>query len=218
MPQKKPTPEQIKEMKEYSRKLSLEILKTENSMNLASAYLVHKSGAYGKEGDSAVDKFKFFPSFNSNLKVKSLKDGKEHNLFEEAILNSRQGGEIGTGNISEHQIKEGCYKIMEESLDHITIGDLYSLMSGKEVKKEFNQLKDVYLGELNLAAKIPKAEFEKLPENQQKIIYENQKLYEKFVGLYQNDLMDKAVSESLGEKRKSNLKSLEGILVEGEGR
>ncbi len=218
MTTKKPTPEEIKEIKEKARELSLKNLKAVNLMDLASAFLVHESGQYGEGGDSAVEQFKYFPSFNSNLKNYNLKTGEENDLFREAVLGSRQGAENGkpgkrySGNISEYGIMQSCNEIMQESLDHITIGDLYSeLMGGsKKIKKE---LKDIYLGELS--PKISKEEADKLSENQKKVIIENQKVYKNLVEAYQTYLTDKAVSESLGERKKAIVKGLEKILVEG---
>lgn len=211
MTSQKLTPQEVEEAKERIRKIALKNLKAENLMNLASTFLVHESGAYGEGGDSAVEKFKYFPSFNSNLKSNDFKTGEEIDLFRNSILNSRQGNKRYSGNISEYRLMQSCSEIMQESLDKIKISDLYSeLMGGsKAVKKE---LKDIYLGDLRL--QISQEEFEKLSDDKQKGIQASQELYKTLVGAYTQYLTDKVVSDSLGERKKSTVKSLEKILVE----
>ena len=205
------TPKEIEEMKERIRIIALKNLKAENLMNLASAFLVEESGQYGEGGGSAVENFKYFPSFNSNLKNYDLKSGEENDLFRESILNSRQGKKRYSGNVSEYGIMQSCASIMQESLDKIKVSDLYSgLMGGSgKVKSEY---KNIYIGELK--HQLSQEEFGKLPENKQKAIVEKQKIYENLLGTYQTYLTDKAVSDSLGERKKATIKSLEKILTE----
>ncbi|KHO55061.1 MAG: hypothetical protein QT10_C0007G0047 [archaeon GW2011_AR19] len=76
-----PTPQEIEEAKERIRKIALKNLKAGNLMNLASAFLVEESGGYGEAGGSAVEKFKYLPSFNSGLKNYDLESGEENDLF-----------------------------------------------------------------------------------------------------------------------------------------
>ncbi|MEK6845026.1 MAG: hypothetical protein AABX44_02100 [Nanoarchaeota archaeon] len=206
-----PTQKEIEEAKERIRTIALKNLKAENLMNLASAFLVENSGAYGEAGGSAVEEFKYFPSFNSNLKNHDLKSGKETDLFKNSVLNSRQGNKRYSGSISEYAIMEQCAGIMQESLDKIKVSDLYSeLMGGsKKVKEELN---DIYLGELR--PQISQEEFSELPKNKQEGIQASQELYKTLVTAYKMHLTDNIVSESLGERKKSNLKNLEKILIE----
>ncbi len=209
--QKTQTPQEIEEAKERIRKIALKNLKAGNLMNLASAFLVNESGQYGEAGDSAVEEFKYFPSFNSNLKAQNLESEKEYNIFENAIRNSRQSNKRYSGNISEYGIMQDCAEIMQNSLNQIKISDLYSELMGGS-KKVKGELKDVYLGELR--PQISQEEFIKLPENKQKGIQASQELYKTLVTAYQTYLTDKAVSESLGERKSSTLKNLEKILTE----
>ena len=210
-----PTLEEIKEAKERIRKIALKNLKAENLMNLAGAFLVHESGQYGEGGDSAVEEFKYFPSFNSNLKNHDLNSGEEKDLFRNSILASRQGKKRYSGNVSEYGIMQDCAGIMQESLDKIKVSDLYSELMGG-IKKVKGELKDIYLNELR--PQISQEEFVKLSENKQKKIQASQELYKTLVTAYQTYLTDKVVSESLGERKSSTLKDLEKILIEGEGR
>ena len=212
--QKQPTQKEIEEAKERIRKIALKNLKAENLMNLASTFLVHESGTYGEGGDSAVEKFKYFPSFNSNLKSNDLKSGEEVDLFRDSILNSRQGKKRYSGNVSEYAIMQSCAKIMQESLDKIKISDLYSELMGGS-KKVKGDLKDLYIGELK--PQISQEEFSKLSEDKKKSLQKGMELYETLIGTYQTYLTDKAVSESLGERKKSTIKDLENILTD-EGR
>src|SRR3989344_4229615 len=112
----KPTQKEIEEAKERIRKIALKNLKAGNLMNLASAFLVHKSKAYGQGGDSAVHEFKYWPSCNSNLKAQNLESGEEENLFKNVILKSREEDEIYSGNVSELGIMKDRAGIMRESL------------------------------------------------------------------------------------------------------
>lgn len=214
MTAQKPNQKEIEEARERIRKIALKNLKAENLMGLAGAFLVEESGQYGEAGGSAVEKFKYFPSFNSSLKNYNLKTGEEVNLFRDAVLNSRQGNKRYSGNISEYGIMQSCANIMQESLDHIKIQDLYSLMKGD--KKIREDLKDAYLGDLR--PKIPQEEFDKLSHDKKEALEQNMELYKVLAGSYQKYLTDKSVSESLGENAKSTVKGLEKILVEQERR
>ena len=71
----------------------------------------------------------------------------------------------------------------------------------KKVKEELN---DIYLGELR--PQISQEEFSELPKNKQEGIQASQELYKTLVTAYQMYLTDRAVSDSLGERKKSNLK------------
>ena len=168
--QKTQTPQEIEEAKERIRKIALKNLKAGNLMNLASAFLVNESGQYGEAGDSAVEEFKYFPSFNSNLKAQNLESEKEYNIFENAIRNSRQSNKRYSGNISEYGIMQDCAEIMQNSLNQIKISDLYSELMGGS-KKVKGELKDVYLGELR--PQISQEEFIKLPEKSENIFQRN---------------------------------------------
>src|SRR3989344_7756025 len=95
MTNKTTTPKESEEAKERIRKIALKNLKAGNLMNLASAFLVEESEAYGEAGGSAVEKFKYWPSWNSNLKNYDLESGEEKNLFTDSILNSRRGARNG---------------------------------------------------------------------------------------------------------------------------
>src|SRR3989338_10789693 len=210
-PQKIPTQKEIEEAKERIRTIALKNLKAGDLMNLASAFLVEESGVYGEAGGSAVEKFKYWPSFNSNLKNYDLESGEEKNLFKNAILKSRQEDEIYSGNVSELGIMKDCAEIMQNSLDQIKISDLYSELMGGS-KKVKGELKDVYIGELK--PQLSQAEFDKLTPDKKKGIQASQELYKTLVTAYQTYLTDKAVSESLGERKSSTLKNLEKILTE----
>ncbi|MDP2672436.1 MAG: hypothetical protein Q8O84_01345 [Nanoarchaeota archaeon] len=206
------TKEQIEEAKENSRKWALKNLKALDLMNLASAFLVHKSKAYGQSGDSAVQEFKYWPSFNSDLKANNLESGEEYNVFKNAILKSREEDEIYSGNFKEKEIMKDCAQIMQTSLNQIKVSDLYKeLMGGsKTIPKEMG---DKYIGEL--IPKMSEEEINKLTEDKKKILQKNMEFYQILTESYKTDLMDKAVSESIGERRKQNLKGLEEILMGG---
>ncbi|KHO55060.1 MAG: hypothetical protein QT10_C0007G0046 [archaeon GW2011_AR19] len=79
-------------------------------------------------------------------------------------------------------------------------------------KKVKGELKDLYIGEI--IPKMPQEEFNKLTDDKKKKIQEKMELYNKLTLAYQNYLTDKAVSESLGERKSSTLKNLEKILTE----
>ncbi len=108
-----PKQKEIEEAKERIRKIALKNLKAGNLMNLASAFLVEESKEYGEAGSSAVEQFKYFPSFNAGLKNYDLKSGEENDLFKESILASRQGNKRYSGNISEYGIMQSCAGIMQ---------------------------------------------------------------------------------------------------------
>src|SRR3989338_5898039 len=215
--QKTPTPKEIEEAKERIRKIALKNLKAGNLMNLASAFLVEESGGYGEAGGSAVEKFKYLPSFNSGLKNYNLESGEENDLFRDSILASRQGAGNGkpgkrySGSFKEYDIMQDCAGIMRESLDKIKVSDLYSELMGGS-KKVKGELKDLYIGEI--IPKMPQEEFDKLTDDKKKKIQEKIEIYNKLTLAYQTYLTDKAVSESLGERKSSTLKNLEKILTE----
>src|SRR3989344_2156699 len=206
MTNKTPTQKEIDEAKERIRKIALKNLKAGNLMNLASAFLVEDSGVYGEAGGSAIEKFKYWPSFNSNLKNYDLESGEEENIFEKTILGSRKGAKNGkpgkrySGNFKEYDIMQDCAEIMQNSLDQIKVSDLYSELMGGS-KKVKSELKDVYIGEI--IPKMPQKEFDKLTDDKKKAIQKNMKFYKTLVTAYKTDLMEKAVEESIGERRSS---------------
>jgi len=217
MTNKQPTQKEIEEAKERIRKIALKNLKAGNLMNLASAFLVEESEAYGEAGGSAVEKFKYWPSFNSNLKNYDLESGEEENIFEKTILGSRKGAKNGkpgkrySGNFKEYDIMQDCAEIMQNSLDQIKVSDLYSELMGGS-KKVKSELKDVYLGELK--PQLSQAEFDKLTPDKKEALQKNMEFYKVLVDSYKSYLTDKTVSESLGERKSSTLKNLENILTE----
>jgi hypothetical protein len=197
-------PEKPKSPEESIREIGLKNLKAANLMNVASAYLVHKSGQYGEAGDSAMEQYKYFPAFNSGTKAYNAK-GEEYDVVKNSIIASREEGARYSGNVSEMKIMKDCAKIVQESLNAVKISDVMGLMGSKA------NVQDAYLS--NLLPKIPQEEFDKLPEDKRKAFDESMELYQKIVGSYQTYLATKNVSEALAEAAKEIPKGLEKLLV-----
>ena len=202
--EKEPTRE---ETQKQEREVALKNLKSSGLMNMAASHLVHESGAYGKAGDSAMHQFKYTPAYSS-LNAYN-KEGKEYNIIQNLLFESRENGEIYTGNVTEQKIMKSCAAIMQESLNVIKIKDLLELM-GAKIKLN-HKFKHLYVGDL--LPQIPEEELEKLSESEKKGIAEAQNLYQQIVGSYQTYLTSKSVSEALAENAKQIPKSLEKILA-----
>ena len=186
---------------EQSRKIALMNLKSVNLLNLATSYQVHKSGQFGETGDSAMEIYKYLPSFQKGVKGYDLKGGEEFDLIQSSLLASREDGERYTGNFSEKKIMGECAMIVQESLNAITVKDLMELMGSKaEIPEEYNNM---YLGSLN--PKLSEEEKDKLKNSIQ--------LYTSLIGSYNSYLSQKMVSEALGESAKNIPKGLEKILI-----
>jgi hypothetical protein len=195
--EKEKSPEEIK------REIALKNLKASGLMNIASSYLVHKSGQYGEAGDSAMEQFKYFPAFNSGTKVYNAK-GEQYDLIQNSILTSREEGQRYSGNVSELKIMKDCAAIMQESLNAVKISDVMGLMGSKA------NVIDGYVGDL--MPKISKEEMAKLAPEQKEAIKASMEVYQNLIGGYQTYLATKNVSEALAESAKQIPKGLEAIL------
>jgi hypothetical protein len=200
-----------KTLEEHKRDIALRNLKAANLMNVAAAYIVHKSGQYGTAGDNAMNEYKYFPSFNSGLKAYDA-NGKEYDIFKESILNSREDGQLYSGNVSELRIMKDCVAIMQESLGSLTVNDVMGLMGSKA------NINDKYNGKYleNLMPKYTKEELSKLSEDKKKELSETMGLYQNLIGGYSTYLANIKVSEALTESAKEIPKGLEKILAEPE--
>lgn len=202
---KEKTPEELK------REVAYKNLKAQNLMNVAAAYLVHKSGQYGTAGDNAMNEYKYFPAFNSGTKAYAA-DGTEYDVVKNSILASREDGQLYSGNVSEMKIMKDCTAIMQESLSALTINDVMGLMGSKAgLKAGFN---GKYLRDL--MPNVSEEEFAKLSEDKKKEFEESMKTYQNLIGGYQTYLANTKVSEALAESAKQIPKGLEKILAETE--
>jgi len=197
-----------KSPEEVNREIALKNLKSNNLMNIASSYLVHKSGgAFGEADNSAMEQFKYMPAFNSGTKAFNAK-GEEYDVVKNSILASREDGQRYSGNVSEMKIMKDCATIMQESLNAVKISDVMGLMGSKA------KIKDAYVKDL--MPKFSKEEFEKLSEEQKKSIQASMELYQNLIGSYQTYLTQMKVSEALAESAKQVPKGLEKLLAEPE--
>lgn len=199
--EKEKTPEELK------REVALKNLKASNLMNIASSYLVHKSGQFGEAGDSAMEEYKYFPAFNSGTKAYNAK-GEEYDVVRNSILASREDGARYSGNVSEMRIMKDCAAIMQESLNAVKISDVMGLMGSKA------NVKDAYVG--SMMPKYTEEEVEKLSEKQKKEFKASMELYKSLVSGYQTYLAQTKVSEALAESAKQIPKGLEALLSEPE--
>jgi hypothetical protein len=188
---KEMTEEEMKKKLEAQRQVALKNLKTK-LLDVAAAYLVHKSGNYGKEGDSAVEQHKYLPAL-SKLKGYSP-EGEEFDMFTSTLLASRQDGELYSGNFSEVQLMKNCTKVITESINNITISDLAGLMGYKgEVRDDIKEL--------------PVGVLAANKEDKEALAF-----YKQLTGSYQTYLATKTVSDALAERAKAIPKSLESLL------
>jgi hypothetical protein len=197
---------------EENREIALKNLKATNLMNVATAYLVHKGGQYGKAGDLAMQEFKYFPAFDSGLKAYAA-DGTEYDVMKSSILKSRDGDELYSGNVSEMRIMKECAGIaFDNSLKFLTVNDIMGFVGSKTaLDKKYD---GKFLGDL--LPKVSEEELAKLPEDKQKAIFESQQLYQQIVGSYQAYLSSTKVSEALAESAKTIPKGLEKLLGESD--
>jgi len=200
---KEKTPEELK------REVAQKNLKATNLMNVAAAYLVHKSGQWGADGDNAMNEFKYFPAFNSGTKAYAA-DGTEYDVVKNSILASREDGQLYSGNVSEMKIMKDCAAVMQESLNALTVNDVMGLMGSKaEFKAGFN---GKYVRDL--MPQLSEEEFAKLPADKKAAIEESMKTYQNLIASYQTYLARTKVSEALAESAKQIPKGLEKILAE----
>jgi len=195
---KEKTPEEV------NREVALKNLKATNLMNVAAAYIAHKSGQFGEAGDSAMDEYKYMPAFNSGMKAYNAK-GEEYNVMQNSILASREDGQRYSGNVSEMKIMKDCAAIMQESLNAVKISDVMSLMGSKA------NVEDAYVE--SLMPKISKEDAAKLSPEQKEGLNASMKLYQQLVGSYQTYLVQTKVSEALAESAKQIPKGLEKLLT-----
>ena len=189
------TPEQ----KEARRAVALKNLNNSKIVDLASTYQVDASGAYGEAGNSAIEKYKYFPAMSSGPKfsIYNEEDGseKEIDLMTNSILSSRQGGKRYSGNVSEYGIIESCAKIVGQSVGYLKVQDVLDLIgSGKKVKAQYQ---NKYL--------------EDLGKSEDK---EDKKLYQGLVESYMQYTTDLGVSESFKARTSAIKGGLEKALTE----
>jgi hypothetical protein len=200
-----------KTLEEHQRDISLKNLKNAKLMDVAAAYIVHNSGQHGTAGDNAMNEYKYFPALNSGLKAYDV-NGKEYDVFKESILNSREDGQLYSGNFSELKLMKECAAIMQISLGSLTVNDVMGLMGSKaNIGSKYN---GKYLQ--NLMPKYTKEELSKLSEDKKKELSETMNLYQNLIGGYSTYLANIKVAEALTESAKEIPKGLEKILAEPE--
>ncbi len=202
--EKKLTPEERKEQRE----VALKNLAEAPLMDLATAYFVDENGQYGEAGNSAIEKFKYFPAMNSGAKVYDFDTGNKVNLMQNALLGSRKKGKRYTGNVSESEIMESCANIVEQSLERIKVQDILELIGSEE--KVANGYQDKYLSDL--VPQVTQEEYDKLPEKEKKEITKSQEFYGKVIAGYTQYLTDTKVSEAFGERTNAIKGGLEKML------
>ena len=193
-----------KSPQEVNREVALKNLKATNLMNIAAAYIAHKSGQFGEAGDSSMEKFKYLPSFSSGTKAYNAK-GEEYDVVQNSILASREDGQRYSGNVSEMKVMKDCAAIMQESLNAVKISDVMSLMGSKA------NVEDAYVN--SLMPNMSKEDVAKLTEDQKKVLKASAELYQNLIGGYQTYLAQTKVSEALAESAKQIPKGLEALLV-----
>lgn len=197
--------EKPKSPEELRREIALKNLKAANLMNVAAAYIVHKSGQFGTAGDAAMAEYKYFPSFGSGLKAYNPENGEELDVLKSSILASREDGQLYSGNVSELGIMKQCAGIMQESLNGLKISDIMKAMGSKA------SVKDGYLS--SLLPKMSEEQLAKLSPDQKKAFEESMNIYQTIVGSYQSYLATSKVSEALAESAKNIPKGLEKLLA-----
>lgn len=184
------------EIRKAQREVALKNLGASHLTDLAGAYFVNSSGAYGEAGDSAVEAHKYFPALNSGGKFYDFESGKEVDLMRNSLLGSRQDGRRYSGNVSEFGIIKNSASIVQESLARVKLKDVLELVgSGKEVKGDY---KDKYVSDLLNGDDGAKS------------------IAKQVMGSYIQYFTDVKVSEALGENSKSVVGNLEKILTEPE--
>lgn len=201
------TPE---EQKEKQREVALKNLAEAPLMDLATAYFIKKDKNYGEADNSAIEEFKYHPARNSGAKTYDFETGKEIDMEQKLLLDSRQDGERYTGNVTEHKIIKSCAKIIQESLDRIKVQDVLELIGSEE--KVVDDYKNKYLSDL--LSQVSQEEFDKLPENEKKEIAKSQEFYGKIMAGYTQYLTGTKVLESFGEQTNSVKGGLEKMLCE----
>jgi len=192
-----------KTSEEVSRDIALKNLKAANLMNMASAYLVHKTKEFGEADNAAMDQFKYSPAFSSGTKAYNAK-GEEYDVVKNSIVASREDGQRYSGNVSEMKIMKDCAAIMQESLDAVKISDVMGLMGSRV------NVQDAYVS--SLMPRMSKEEMDGLSDEQKKGIKASMEIYQSLIGGYQTYLAQTKVSEALSESAKQIPKGLEAIL------
>lgn len=195
--EKKLSPEEKAKKKAEIREIALKNLGSNNLINLAVAYLVHRSGQFGEAGDSAVEQYKYLPAFEGGAQSHDFESGEKHDLIRRSILDSREDGERYSGHVSEKEIIKSAAATIQRSLSYVKVQDVLDLIGSEmRVKGEY---RDKYLSEL--------------AESENK---EDKKVYEMVTGGYITYLTTKNVSEAFDERTKDTRKGLEKILCEPE--
>ena len=189
MAEKKLTPE------EQKREIALKNLKEKNLTDLAAAYLVNSTKAYGEAGDSAVEEFKYFPALNSGAKFYNPETGEEVDLIKGAVLSSRQDGQRYSGSISEYGIIKNAANILDLSLREITCEDLLDLIG-----IDSGNIKSAYKGKY----------IKELIESENE---EEKKIAGNIIYNYMRGFTDSKVSEALNERKDKSKKNLETLLL-----
>lgn len=192
-----------KKPEEVSREIALKNLKASNLMNMASAYLVHKTKEFGDADNDAMNQFKYSPAFSSGTKAYNAK-GEEYDVAMNSIVASREDGQRYSGNVSEMRIMKDCAAIMQESLNAIKISDVMGLMGSKA------NVKDAYVG--SLMPRMSREEMDGLSKEQKEGLQKSMEVYQSIIGGYQTYLAQTKVSEALAESAKQIPKGLEALL------
>jgi len=193
MKKKKPTKEKSEKLKEKRREIALKNLKAASLLNLATAYFVNEGKDYGENDNSAVEEFMYRPAIENGAGVHDPKTGKKFDLVYNSLFSSRQGGKRYSGNVSEYEIIKTGAAIMQQSLAAVKVSDIYALI-GSDIKvgKEFQ---DRYVGDL-LQSKNKK----------------DKELGSEILGLYQEYVTTKKVSQALNKRAGSIKSGLENIV------
>ncbi|MBW6442341.1 hypothetical protein K0A97_00980 [Patescibacteria group bacterium] len=183
--------------KEGQREIAKKNFSNPELSNLALAYFVHQDrNGYGENCDSAVEQYKYLPSFGGANYV--APNGREYGIVVSALLESRSSGSRYSGHVSESGIIEKAASIWNDSLIALNVEDVAS-----------------YLG----------IGLEEIPENfRSKSIKElatsdneaMKKLGQNLLGGFLNGyFVPKGVSEALNMTAEESKKGLEGILKNG---
>lgn len=187
-----------KEAKEKMRQYAMKNIGSQNLLNLAIAYLVHKDKGYGENDNASVDEFLYQPALNGGPNAYDLESGEQANLLTDGLLGSRKDGERYTGSVSEIDMIKTAASIVQSSLASLKVRDMAQILGydPEKMKKEYGE---VYISDL-LQSKSKEA------QNRGKTL----------IGLYSSYMSAMGVSKAVGMKGGQIRGGLEKLLMQEE--
>ena len=175
-----------KPSREEIREYALKFLNDKGFNKLALAYAASQE-AYGKAGMQAAHDFGYIPAMSEG--------GKAGDMIRQALLESRDDGELYSGNVSEKGLIKTAYNTLLNSATQVKVSDI-----AEKIRYDLEKIPEAYRG-LYMEDLLKKDAAE-----------EAKKVGQALMGAYQQVFVDNGMADALNARAKSIPGNLEKIL------